>query len=115
MTAKKPRAPGHLQPPTRSWWAAVAADYQLEAHHFRLLQLAGEAWDRGEQAREALGKDGLTVTDDRGNVRAHPLLAVERDCRTAFARLVRELDLDTEAPPSSRIGPRNLASNGGRR
>jgi len=41
----------------------VVGDYDLEPHHVRLLTLAAEAWDRGQQAREVLDRDGLTYTD----------------------------------------------------
>jgi hypothetical protein len=50
-------------------------------------------------AREVLDKDGLTYTDRFGAPRARPEVAIERDSRIAFARLVRELALDVEAPP----------------
>ena len=111
MTLRKPRAPDHLRPPTKTWWAAVLAAYQLEPHHVRLLQLAGESWDRCQEAREILGREDLTINDDRGNKRTHPAVQIEKDSRIAFARLVRELDLDVEAPVSSRVGPPGLRSN----
>jgi hypothetical protein len=37
-------------------------------------------------------------------VRAHPAVAIERDARTGFARIIRELDLDVQ-PPSARRAP----------
>lgn len=107
----KQRAPQHLQPATRSWFAAVLRDYELEPHHVRLLQLAGESWDRCTQARELLDRDGLTVPTGDGGLKAHPAVGIERDARLAFARLVRELDLDVEAPSSERRGPPGLRSN----
>jgi hypothetical protein len=102
--------PKHLRPPTRSWFKHVSANYELEQHHFRLLQLAGEAWDRAEEAREALAQHGLTFVDRFGSPRARPEVAIERDCRIAFARLIRELDLDVE-PPTSPGRPALLRSN----
>jgi len=92
-------APAYLQPATRTWWESVVSRWTLEDHHVRLLTLAAEAWDRGQQAREAILRDGLTVDTKMGGVRAHPALRVENDCRLTFARLIRELDLDLEAPP----------------
>jgi P27 family predicted phage terminase small subunit len=89
----------------------VVRDYDLEPHHLRLLQAACEAWDRYQQARMALAEHGLTFTDEKGMVRARPEAAIERDARTAFARLVRELDLDVEPPSEERSRPPALRSN----
>jgi P27 family predicted phage terminase small subunit len=111
VTARKPRAPDHLQAATKAWFSAVLRDYLLEPHHVRLLQLAGESWDRCQQARQALASGGITTIDDRGNIRAHPAVQIEKDSRIAFARIIRELDLDVEAPVSSRVGPPALRSN----
>lgn len=95
-------APEHLKPATRDWWLAVNRDYALEPHHIRLLTLAGEAFDRAGQARDLIARDGLVVPTADGGLKAHPAIGIERDSRLAFARLVRELDLDAgsvaEAP-----------------
>jgi P27 family predicted phage terminase small subunit len=89
----------------------VLETFELEEHHIKLLQLACEAWDRAQGARAVVAKQGLTVTNARGDVKAHPLIAVERDARTLFARLIRELDLDDASvdfrPPAL---PSNRAS-----
>lgn len=97
-----PEAPSHLQPETQKWFKAVLADFDLEPHHVRLLTLAAEAWDRGEEAREAIATDGAYVKDRFGQLKAHPAVAVERDSRIGFARLLRELALDVSAPGESR-------------
>ncbi|MGO8840920.1 MAG: P27 family phage terminase small subunit [Methyloceanibacter sp.] len=104
------KAPSHLQRATRAWFLTVLRDYQLEPHHIRLLTLAAEAWDRHEQARAEIERDGLTVPTANG-LKTHPAIAIERDARLAFARLVRELDLSEEAPPSQHASPPGLRSN----
>jgi phage terminase small subunit len=109
----RPEPPGHLSPATKDWWRTTVRDYDLEPHHLRLLQGAAESWDRYQQARVALAKHGLTFTDDKGMVRARPEVAIERDSRIAFARLIRELDLDVEAPAEARSRPPALRSNRG--
>ena len=101
MTESNPLPPKHLQPKTRDWFNHVIADYALEEHHVRLLTLACESWNRCVQAREAIAEHGLTVTDRFGFPRARPEIAVERDAKISFARLCRELDLDTEATPEN--------------
>ena len=107
---RRPKAPAHLRPPTAKWWRGVLEEYQLEPHHVRLLTLAGEAFDRCTQAREAVDADGITVKTGDGGLKAHPAVAIERDSRLAFARLLRELDLDVEPPASDRRPP-SLRSN----
>lgn len=112
MTAKRrPRPPEHLAEPTRAWWRSVVEDYQLEPHHLRLLQLAGEAWDRSQQARAVLDESGLTYQNRFGDPVLRPEAAVERDARLAFARLIRELDLDVEPPNEGRTRPPGILSN----
>ncbi|MBI68520.1 MAG: hypothetical protein CMJ38_00555 [Phycisphaerae bacterium] len=101
------KAPIHLQEDTAKWWEQVAKDYELEAHHLRLLTLAAEAWDRCQQARGAIEKHGLTFNDRFEQPRPRPEVSVERDNRIAFARLLRELALDVpdvEDVRSPRLG-----------
>jgi P27 family predicted phage terminase small subunit len=111
LKAKTPKAPAHLSDSTRVWWRLVVRDYELEPHHMRLLQAAGECWDRLQQARELLARDGLVVEGREGGMRPHPAVGIERDSRIAFARLIRELDLDVEPPSSGRTSPAGLRSN----
>jgi len=107
----EPAPPEHLTASTAEWWRLVTRDYSLEPHHLRLLQMACEAWDRSQQARAEVARHGgVTFTDERGSIKAHPAIAIERDARVAFARLVRELDLDTGAPSEAKRPPA-LVSN----
>lgn len=101
----KPRAwkaPAHLAPATRRWFASVVRTYDCEEHHVRLLTAAAESWDRMTGAREALAREGLTFTDRFGQPRGRPELQVERDSRIAFCRCLRELALDVSAPDDPR-------------
>jgi len=110
MPAKTIKAPPHLAAETADWWLHVCGEFDLEQHHTRLLTLACEAFDRCGQARALIDADGpVTVTPD-GAMKAHPAVAIERDARLAFARLLRELDLDT-GPPPERARPPALRSN----
>jgi phage terminase small subunit len=106
---RSPKAPSSEN--AREWWRSCLEAYVLEDHHLRLLQLAAESWDRCQEARIILARDGVVFTDDRGNVRAHPAVSIERDARLAFARLLRELDLDVELPSEPRARPPALRSN----
>jgi hypothetical protein len=64
-----------------------------------------------QEARELLQRDGLVISGREGGMRPHPAIAIERDSKIGFARLVRELDLDTEPPTSMRSAPVPLRSN----
>lgn len=99
--------PEHLSSASQRWWLEVVEGFALEPHHLRLLELAASAWDRCEEAREALAIHGAVYNDKFGQPRARPEVAIERDSRIAFARLLRELGLesapaDAPRPPALR-------------
>lgn len=96
--------PKHLEKPTKEWFSSVVHDFELEEHQVRLLTLAGEAWDRCQQARAAIATYGLTYVDRFGAPHCRPEVQIERDARLAFARLIRELGLSVTDPDSPRIG-----------
>ena len=97
-----PGPPRHLSQDARAWWRVVVARYELEEQHLRILQLAAEAWDRADQARKILAKEGVVVTDRFGQRRKHPAVSIEEQARLAFVRLLRELDLEGEPHPGYR-------------
>ena len=103
-------APRHLSAAARRWWADVAAEYELESHHLKLLTMAAEAWDRCCDARRILDKEGMTFYDRFGQPKSRPEIAIERDSRVAFARLLRELTLD--ADPPAEVRPPRLHGTG---
>jgi P27 family predicted phage terminase small subunit len=109
MNKRNPPAPSHLTAATKRWWKSVLANYALQDHHLHLLRLACDALDRAEQARGALATHGTIYTDRFGAPHPRPEVAIERDSRISFARLCRELDLDTEMAEASRPPP--LRSN----
>jgi phage terminase small subunit len=77
-------------------------NFELEEHHVKVLTAAAEAWDRAQEARGAIAKHGGAFFTDRfGAPKVHPAVAVERDAKILFARLLRELRLDID-PPDSR-------------
>lgn len=93
----------------KKWWVSVNKDFVLEDHHRLLLTKACEAHDRAERARETIQKEGVTYLDRFQQPCARPEVAIERDSRLAFARLVRELNLgeeprDPPRPPKLKYG-----------
>jgi P27 family predicted phage terminase small subunit len=101
MTRPTPavRAPRHLSAASRKLYADIQRSYELEPHHDAILTKALEALDRADQARDEIGAGPLTVTSRLGEVKPHPLLAVERDARGQFNTLMKALGLDIEGPP----------------
>ncbi len=100
------KPPEHLREETKRWWRSVTRSFELEEHHIRLLTLAGgEVWDRGVQAREVLDREGLTYEDRFGQPCSRPEVAIDRDSRIVFAKLVRELDWDSTVTPLSSRPP----------
>jgi len=95
---KLPDAPEHLSDDAKSWWRRVVEDYALEPHHLRILALACSAWDQAALARAILAIAGFTFTDKWGQPRARPEVAIEQQARRDFARLLRELGLESNGP-----------------
>jgi len=103
--------PAYLSEEMQGWWRAVVENYDLDRHHFHLLEAACGAWDRMAEARAAISEHGLTYEDQNGCPKPRPEVTIEKDARIAFARLVRELDLDDTPPPAPRGRPPGLRSN----
>jgi P27 family predicted phage terminase small subunit len=100
-----PPAPQHLQPETQAWWRSVVAQFVLEEHHLRLLQAAAESWDQMQAARAAIREHGMTFEDQHGCPKTRPEVAIERDAKTSFRQLIRELDLDLATAPEQSARP----------
>ena len=92
------KPPEHLSESAKAWWTQTVEFFQFEPDGLRILQLACEAWDRSQQAREILDREGLTYTDRFGAPRLRPEANIERDARISFARLLKQLGLDDEPP-----------------
>src|ERR1017187_7437388 len=99
-----PDPPAHLSDKAAEMWRAMVADYTMSGDcvGLGLLEAALSAFDRAEEAREILDKEGLTVSGDRGQSKAHPLCAVERDSRSAYIAGIKALRFDVV---SARPGP----------
>jgi P27 family predicted phage terminase small subunit len=94
-------APDHLSPAMKAWWNSIVAEIDLEPHRLRVLEAACGAWDRMVEARKAVAEHGLTF-EGKDGPRPRPEVAIERDARIAFARIVRELG--TPPPEPNEIG-----------
>jgi hypothetical protein len=92
--APKP-APKHFQAPERKLWDAITANYVLDDDAaLEVLATALEARSRMRRCRETIDRDGETIRDRWGQVRAHPLLVAERGARDSYLASLRLLNLD---------------------
>jgi hypothetical protein len=75
----------------------------LDDSGIKLLTKCAEAYERSEQARELLAKEGLTYLDSKSSPRAHPACAIERDSRETSTSATR-LPVTVDHPPYDRTG-----------
>jgi phage terminase small subunit len=72
-------------------WHRVIRDFDLSPVERSLLALACEAADDADGARAAIRRDGVTTTGGRGQVIAHPALAIARQAEISVGRLLGQL------------------------
>jgi P27 family predicted phage terminase small subunit len=95
--ARPARPPAGLCQASRAFWTRLVREYDIaDAGGLALLELAAQAYRRLVEARGILDKQGVTVMDRHGQVRAHPLVNVERDARIAVVATLKQLGLDLE-------------------
>lgn len=94
---KKAPKPKHLSKEAKKIWRDILSEYSIiDAAGIRILRVALEAYDRAQAARQAIDKDGMTITDKFNQLKSHPLLPIERDSRAAFLAGLKALNLDLE-------------------
>jgi len=97
----KHTAPAHLSAAAKKLWARLTADFHLDdAAGMLLLQSACEAFDRLQEARRLIDKEGAIVRDRWGQAKSHPACGIERDARGQMHGALRLLKLapgDVEA------------------
>jgi P27 family predicted phage terminase small subunit len=86
--------PAHLDETEASLFRRLVQEFAIDdSGSLSLLTVACEAHQRMRRARERIEDEGETVLDRFKQVRAHPLLAVERDARADYLRSMRALNL----------------------
>ena len=103
MKNSTPKPPEHLTREAKTLWRKLLAEWDLGDDALILLRAALESFDRCEQARKLLEKEGLVVLDRFNQPKAHPAASIERDSRLQMLRSFRALNLDME-PPHARPG-----------
>ena len=86
-----------LSPEAKRWQAKLTREYDIgDEAGLLILQTSLEAFDRMREAQQQVAADRVSFRDRFGQVKAHPLLTVERDARAAFLAGLRSLNLDLE-------------------
>jgi P27 family predicted phage terminase small subunit len=94
-TSRFAAAPQHLAAEEAKLWDQLVRTYRFDdPASLELLTQACEARGRARQAREMVQNEGSTYKDDRGNLKAHPMIAVERSAEASFLSAFRLLRLD---------------------
>ena len=91
MTGKTP-APG-LRTTGKRLWCSIADEYELDTHEEALLLQASRTVDRLDEIADALTAAPLTLTNSKGDVVTHPLLAEQRLQSITLSRLLASLRL----------------------
>jgi len=98
---KKTAPPSHLSAAARKLWTQLTGDYHLDdAAGMLLLQSACEAFDRLQEARKLIDREGAVTRDRWGQAKPHPACGIERDARGQMHGALRLLKLapgDVEA------------------
>ena len=102
-----PQPPTGLSAPARQVWDRFVAAYRFADNLPALagLELYCRAFDRHQQAREVIDRDGIMLTTPRGGRRAHPLLRIEHTAAMDMQRVLRNLRLDELAMPAAESDP----------
>lgn len=98
-----PRPPTHLSREAKTLWRKLHEEWVIdEPGSVAILVVGLESFDRCQEARKILAKEGLRTRDRFDQVRVHPLAAVARDAEAAFRSALRQLGVDKspdDTPP----------------
>lgn len=94
----KLKAPAHLSAESKELWRAIVNGWALDEGGLLILRVALESFDRLNEARALVERDGAVIKDRFGNLKAHPALCTEKEARLGLLRAWRQLGLDVEPP-----------------
>lgn len=90
---KEIKIPDTLSQNSIQWVKGCLKSYDFNESDYPTLFSAGECLDRIQEAGDAIRLHGILSTDRAGCLKPNPACAIERDNKTLFARLCRELNL----------------------
>jgi phage terminase small subunit len=86
-------APDHLSVEMRRFWRRVVSEYELESDALLILRTACESFDRAQEARILIAKEGMVLVN-----RPHPAINIEQQSQRVFLSAMRQLGLDIDSP-----------------
>lgn len=100
---KLAKPPSGLSPAAKRWWTKLQKEYEgWSADGLILLESALQSYDRFQQARAIIDRDGIICRDRFGQARMNPACTVERDARSAMLANMKALGLESEVPSEVR-------------
>lgn len=97
--------PEHLSERSQELWRQLVGTRALLPGRLTGLKVALECLDRADEAHQNVNDEGLTTTiKTTGAVHLHPLLRVEMDARSQFARIWNQLGLTWDHAIDGRLG-----------
>ena len=109
-----PDAPEGISEAMQTLWRDVHERFVLELDDQHLLELGLRAYDRAEECRAVLDREGMTYTSASGIIHNRPEVGTERMSRASFQSILRQLNLDGE-PPRPQGRPAGYSPQLGRR
>ena len=98
-----PRPPAHLSREAKALWRRLLMEWKIDEPGSVAILVSGlESYDRCQEARRILARDGLTIIDKFDQIKPHPLLACVRDAEASFRAALRQLGVDKspdDTPP----------------
>ncbi len=88
-----PEVPSHLSERSAALWRAVVPSRAKSAERQALVIAALDALDLADECRARVRAEGLTATTKTtGAVHVHPLMKVEKEQRSLFAKIWGQLN-----------------------
>ena len=99
------KIPENIGDSGRKWLNRLFSEFSFDKSEREACFLAGSCLDRIDQAEQAIKTHGILVDCPTG-MKANPACAIERDSKTLFCRICRELGItgseDTRLPRKGR-------------
>jgi phage terminase small subunit len=91
LPANLPQPPSDLEPEEKEIWCGVVRQCPPAATTLLVLALRQHAHARF--ASEVIAREGMLITNKRGQPRPHPMVRVEREATKLFRAIFKQLGL----------------------